>query len=142
MYVSDDEVIARSDSSDFSKFIVTKQNLDEWMNSSKTRFKSKFFTNGVLAIFMVALAWVSFVSAFFLLILPCLGFHVVTVNNIPLYVYLFTLSLGFFITDFFRYRIGAKIKYSHDVCMLRNLFDEHKLSEYDIASISRQTQGG
>jgi len=132
MYISDNEIIARSGNSEFSEFIVTEQNLEKWMNSSKTRFKSKLFTNGIITIFMVAFGWISLISAVFLLILSWLGLHVMMVSNIPLYIHLFMWSIGFFAIDYSRYRIGAKLKYSKNIRELRKLHHGNKLSEYDI----------
>jgi len=132
MYVTDKEIIARSGSSDFSEFVVTEQNLDNWMNGSKTRFKSRFFLSRFVTIFMVAFGWILFVSALFLLVLSWLGFHVMIINSIPLYIYLLASSLCFFVIDFSSYRIGAKIEHSKELCALKKLCNERKLSEYDI----------
>jgi SAM-dependent methyltransferase/uncharacterized protein YbaR (Trm112 family) len=132
MYITDNEIIEPSSDSEFSEFIVNEQNLEKWMNSSKTRFNSQLFTNGSNTMFMVAIGWILLISAVFLLILSWRGLHFMIVNNIPLSIILFMLSMGFFAIDYSRYRIIAKVKYSKDIRNLRKLFNESKLSEYDI----------
>jgi len=133
MYISDDEIISNSKNIAFSKFIINRENIDNRIINSKIRFKSSFFISKILTTLFISLGWISFLSCISLLFFSSyLNYPVLMIFDIPLYIYLLTFALLFFIIDYLRYRTKAKINYLNNLQILTKLFNQQKLSEHDI----------
>lgn len=122
LYISNDDIFAHSNNFNFSDFILTSENLDMWIKKSKIKFKSKFFLSKNLTIFLVVFGWISFFSSISLLSLSYFIFDIAMIYNISVFIFLLICSSIFFLIDYIRYRIGAKIEYSINLRTLKKLY--------------------
>ena len=134
MYITDNEIIALSNNKNFSKFIITSENLDKCIKNSKTRKQSTSLTNQVLTKFLGVFAWILLFSSIIILILSSVNLNIAMINEIPSWVVylLLGISVTFFVIDYSRYRIGAEVEYSTNLRTLKKSSDQQELGEYHL----------
>jgi len=140
-YIPDKDIIALSDTSKFSKFIITPENLDKWIGRAKTINISNFFTNKLLVKFLLGFGWILLFFSFSFFILFYFNFYTLVNRNFSLSVIYLGVCIGlfFFIIDYLMYRRKAKAGYLNNLLTLRELLKKHILSEYDIRSFTKDT---
>jgi uncharacterized protein YbaR (Trm112 family)/ubiquinone/menaquinone biosynthesis C-methylase UbiE len=142
MYVPDTEIIALSRLSEFSEFIITPENLNKWIEGSKIRKTSSFFTNRIPTKFLVVFGWILLIFAIFILSLFYINSNVVINSKFPLFIIylLVCVSVTFFAIDYLRYRTRAKMEYLNSLHILKKLSDKHELSEYDVCTFTKDRE--
>jgi len=128
MYIPDNEIIALSDNEEFVEFIITPQNLDRWIKTSKTRSQSTLLTNQLLRRYMLLLGAILLFFGVVLVILSSLNSGL-AIPSLIIY-FLIGISIALFIVDYFRYRVMAETQHSTNLRTLKELSDRQELGEY------------
>ena len=131
LYISDDEIIARSKKLEFDEFVITSDRLSALAKCNKPKNRLGILSNRQISLFLVFSGWLLF-------FLTCLwvAYETVTgslsIDAKPLsLVFCLILILILFTSDYIIYRLDAKDRYENQLQRLRQLNDGRKLSEYD-----------
>lgn len=130
MYVADNEIIALSDNEEFSKFIITPENLNLWIKNSKIRTRFILPTKQLLTKFLVLSGWILLFCSIVALIL----FFFESIIAIPVFVIYLFIILAFtsFVIDYLMYRTNAKAEHLTNLRKLKELSGKQALCEHDI----------
>src|SRR5688572_8011187 len=130
LYLDDDEVIARSDKSKHSEFIIDGKRLealDKAIGETRIERGERRVFYKRISVFAIA-GWVLAIVAGLLLLGRVAAFAV----SWSLIIGAAAASLGLFIVDFVLYRISLNERYRHQVKRLVQLYKNARLSEFDI----------
>jgi uncharacterized protein len=132
LYVSDDEIIAHTNRTEFDKFVISSDRLSPLGESNLPKIRSKILFSKKSSLVLVIIGWFSLFGACSLLAYSITIGELSMHSELIQFTFLLTpISAVLFICDFIIYRIDTKDRYKKQLNKLAQLNKAIKLSEYD-----------
>jgi uncharacterized protein len=132
LYVTDDEIIARSQQTEFDDLVITSNRLSALVRDNVPKNKEGTLPNKKIMFFLVLSGWpLLFLSCLFLFYTTRTAGFSLCSKSVSLSVFIILISIILFVLDYIIYRIEAKDRYARQLIRLVQLNKASKLSEYD-----------
>ncbi len=136
--VADAEIVAFSDNTRFSQFIITSDYLEKESQTNPPRKETRFFMSKRFTLLFSGMAWLLFILGITFLLFS--GHAIDNEIFILLSDYSFLLFLAafcLFMLDYWRYRERCKIRYSNAIHLIQDLSKSQRMCEFDIRSYEK-----